>query len=230
MCLFNVELLRAKVADAKMVLDSSDDEGAEAEAIQPVPITPQAKKIAVPTAKATIASPQTPDLSSRGPSATASPAPVTPGNSTQHTIASLARLPAAEIIRLATSANATGLPLPKADPLVVQATDEFIDGLLDKPPQVQKQQLGDKLFKTVKSFGIKAAVRLFSVPTFSSVNAHALTAESHDRPPRSGGSARTRASNEQLPHCAQRQGTSSHPRQINRLERQIVAVIQREMT
>ncbi|KAJ7845583.1 hypothetical protein B0H13DRAFT_117418 [Mycena leptocephala] len=160
MCLFNVELLRAKVADAKMVLDSSDDEGAEAEAIQPVPITPQAKKIAVPTAKASTASPQTPDLSSRGPSATASPAPATPGNSTQHTIASLARLPAAEIIRLATSANATGLPLPKADPLVVQATDEFIDGLLDKPPQVQKQQLGDKLFKTVKSFGIKAAPKV----------------------------------------------------------------------
>ncbi|KAJ7118633.1 hypothetical protein C8R43DRAFT_1137189 [Mycena crocata] len=158
MCLFNVEVLRAKVADAKMVLDSSDDDdSARAEAAQPVPVTPQAKKIAVPTAKT--ASPQTPDLSSRGPSANASPTPVTPGNST-HTIATLARLPAAEIIRLATSTSATGLPLPKADPLVVQATDEFIDGLLDKPPQVQKQQLGDKLFKTVKSFGIKAAPKV----------------------------------------------------------------------
>ncbi|KAJ7774463.1 hypothetical protein DFH07DRAFT_1056880 [Mycena maculata] len=154
MCLFNVEILRAKLADAKMVLDSSDDETAEA--IQPVPITPQAKKIAVPTMQT---SPQTPDLSSRGPSAAASPAPATPGNST-HTIASLSRLPAAEIIRLATSASATGLPLPKADPTIVQATDAFIDGLLDKPPQVQKQQLGDKLFKTVKSFGIKAAPKV----------------------------------------------------------------------
>ncbi|KAJ6628003.1 hypothetical protein B0H10DRAFT_1779025 [Mycena sp. CBHHK59/15] len=161
MCLFNVEILRAKVADAKMVLDTSDEEGdsAAAEMVQPVPVTPQAKKIAVPMAKAAVASPHTPDLSSRGPSATASPAPVTPGNTT-HTIASLARLPAAEIIRLATSANATGLPLPKADPVVVQATDEFIDGLLDKPSQVQKQQLGDKLFKTVKSFGIKAAPKV----------------------------------------------------------------------
>ncbi|KAJ7247907.1 hypothetical protein B0H12DRAFT_1186702 [Mycena haematopus] len=159
MCLFNVEILRAKLADAKVVLDSSDDETdpAAAEAIQPVPITPQAKKIAVPTA-----SPQTPELSSRGPSATASPAPATPGNNATagYTISSLSRLPAAEIIRLATSTNATGLPLPKADPLVVQATDEFIDGLLDKPPQVQKQQLGDKLFKTVKSFGIKAAPKI----------------------------------------------------------------------
>ncbi|KAJ7108679.1 hypothetical protein C8R44DRAFT_636477 [Mycena epipterygia] len=159
MCLFNVEVLRAKLADAKMVLDSSDDESdpAATEAIQPVPITPQPKKIAVPTAKT--ASPQTPDLSSRGPSAAASPSPATPGNST-HTIASLARLPAAEIIRLATSSSATGLPLPKADPLVVQATDEFIDGILDKPLQMQKQQLGDKLFKTVKSFGIKAAPKV----------------------------------------------------------------------
>ncbi|KAJ7269694.1 hypothetical protein C8J57DRAFT_1716740 [Mycena rebaudengoi] len=158
MCLFNVEILRAKLADAKMVLDTSDDdeETAVAEA-PPVPITPQPKKVTVPTAKT--ASPQTPDLSSRGPSATASPSPATPSNST-HTIASLARLPAAEIVRLATSSSATGLPLPKADPVVVQATDEFIDGLLDKPPQVQKQQLGDKLFKTVKSFGIKAAPKV----------------------------------------------------------------------
>ncbi|KAJ7100091.1 hypothetical protein B0H15DRAFT_818651 [Mycena belliarum] len=160
MCLFNVEILRAKLADAKVVLDSSDDEVVEAEA-RPAPVTPQAKKIAVPTSKPATGSPQTPDLSSRGPSATASPAPATPGNGgSTHTIASLARLPAAEIIRLATSASATGLPLPKADPLVVQATDEFIDGLLDKLPQVQKQQLGDKLFKTVKSFGIKAAPKV----------------------------------------------------------------------
>ncbi|KAJ7634650.1 hypothetical protein FB45DRAFT_789904 [Roridomyces roridus] len=157
LCLFNVEVLRAKVADAKVVLESEEDDSSAAEAIQPVPVTPQAKKIAASTSQ--VASPQTPDLSSRGPSATASPAPTTPGNST-HTIASLARLPAAEIIRLANSASATGLPLPKADPLVVQATDEFIDGLLDKAPQVQKQQLGDKLFKTVKSFGIKAAPKV----------------------------------------------------------------------
>ncbi|KAJ7468031.1 hypothetical protein FB451DRAFT_387106 [Mycena latifolia] len=167
MCLFNVEILRAKLVDAKAVLDSEDDEEAGAPAAeeekQPVPVTPQPKKIAVPTVKASAGSPQTPDLSSRGPSATASPAPATPGNGNGaggHTIASLARLPAAEIIRLANSASATGLPLPKADPLVVQATDAFIDGLLDKPPQVQKQQLGDKLFKTVKSFGIKAAPKV----------------------------------------------------------------------
>lgn len=175
MCLFNAEVLRAKLADAKMVLDSDDgDEEEQNPAPSPppqaAPVTPQAKK----TAPRVEASPQTPALSSRGPSATSSPLPATPAAPT-HTIASLARLPAAEIVRIATSSSATGLPLPKADPLVIQATDEFIDGLLDKSPQVQKQQLGDKLcvevfvllvhyaddnhrFKVVKSFGIKGAV------------------------------------------------------------------------
>lgn len=148
MCLFNNEVLRAKLADAKMVLEISDEEEDKKKnkkvdtppASQAVPVTP--KKAAPQVADL----PHTPDLSSRGPSATASPLPATPGNpSSTHTIASLARLPAAEVIRLATSSSATGLPLPKADPLVVQATDEFIDGLLDKPLQAQKQQLGDKL-------------------------------------------------------------------------------------
>ena len=144
MCLFNVEVLRAKIADAKMVLDSSDmEEESKAEpSPAPVPVTPQAKKISTASLGD---SPQTPALSSRGPSATSSPVPVTPG-STSYTIASLARLPAAEIIKLANSSSTTGLPLPKADPLVVKATDEFVNGLLDKPIQAQKQQLGDKLY------------------------------------------------------------------------------------
>ena len=64
---------------------------------------------------------------------------------TTYTIASLAKLPAAEVVRLANSSSATGLPLPKADPMIVQATDAFIDGLLEKPIQAQKQALGEKL-------------------------------------------------------------------------------------
>jgi len=150
MCLFNPEILRTKLVDAKMVLDSDeieeDGKATDAQSTKsapaPVPVTPQAKK----TAPLLDASPHTPELSSRGASAAASPAPVTPGSSSTHTIASLAKLPAAEIVRLATSASATGLPLPKADPLVVQTTDAFIDGLLDKPIQAQKQALGEKLY------------------------------------------------------------------------------------
>ena len=141
MCLFNMEVLRAKIADAKLVLqaDDEDDSGAK---VPETPVTPQAKK----SAGLAGLSPKTPDLSSRGPSATASPAPATPGAAaTTHTIASLALLPASEVVKLATSPSASGLPLPKADPLVVKATDEFIDSLLDKPIQMQKQALGDKL-------------------------------------------------------------------------------------
>ena len=72
MCLFNVEVLRAKIADAKLVLDADDDE--EASAQVPVPQTPQARKISTSLEN----SPQTPDLSSRGASAAASPTPATP--------------------------------------------------------------------------------------------------------------------------------------------------------
>ncbi|KAG6830032.1 hypothetical protein H0H87_009495 [Tephrocybe sp. NHM501043] len=155
MCLFNVEVLRAKLADAKMVLESDDDDEGQklpssdaqsaksAPQSNSVPATPQTKK----QVSRMDESPKTPDLSSRGPSAASSPLPGTPGGaSSGHTIASLAKLPAAEIIRIATSSSATGLPLPKADALVVQATDEFMDGLRDKPSQQQKQQLGDKLY------------------------------------------------------------------------------------
>ena len=94
----------------------------------------------------------TPDLSSAGAStatsSATSPAPVASISASEpsYTIASLAKLPAAEIVRLANSSSATGLPLPKADPLIVQATDEFIDQLISKPPAMQKQSLGEKLY------------------------------------------------------------------------------------
>ena len=168
LCLFNTEVLRAKLADAKMVLDSdsTDEEEGKPSDTQstksaPVPSTPQAKKGAVPQLEA---SPHTPDLSSAvastATSSATSLAPVTPSLALEppHTITSLAKLPAAEIVRLANSASATGLPLLKADPLIVQATDEFIDQLINKPPAVQKQSLGEKLhvffpFSFLFSFG-----------------------------------------------------------------------------
>ncbi|KAJ2923152.1 hypothetical protein H1R20_g13943, partial [Candolleomyces eurysporus] len=172
MCLFNPEILRAKLVDAKAILDSSDDDEEQQtpatttapkplEVRAPVPVTPKSNK----TSPAKVAdSPSTPTLSSRGASAAASPAPATPGGgatiSGTHTIASLAKLPAAEVIRLANLSSATSLPLPKSDPLVVQATDEFIDSLLDQTVLVQKQKLGDKLYKVVKSFGIKQAPKV----------------------------------------------------------------------
>ncbi|KAH9061136.1 hypothetical protein EDB87DRAFT_1612138 [Lactarius vividus] len=155
MCLFNVEVLRAKLVDAKAVLDS--DEGVDEPTTNPIPepVTPQSKRIIPVSQEGT---PRTPDLSSRGASAAASPTPATPG--TTHTVASLAQLPAVEILKIASSPSTTGLPLPKADPLVVEATDKFVDSLSDKPIQSQKQLLGEKLFRVVKSFGLKQAPKL----------------------------------------------------------------------
>jgi len=159
MCLFNVEVLRTKLVDAKVVLDSDDAaDGSTANTaprVTPEPVTPQSKR---PVPASQESSPQTPDLSSRGASATASPTPATPG--TTHTVATLARLPATEIIKIANSPSTTGLPLPKADPLVIEATDQFIESLLDKPVNTRKQLVGEKLFRAIKAFGLKQAPKL----------------------------------------------------------------------
>ncbi|EEB88460.1 hypothetical protein MPER_13693, partial [Moniliophthora perniciosa FA553] len=112
MCLFNPEVLRAKIEDAKVVLESMEEEEEDGQESAPPPVTP--KKRATAKVADDGSSPLTPDLSSRGPSATASPLPSTPtpapganvaspsSTGPQYTsVASLAKLPAAEIIRLA---------------------------------------------------------------------------------------------------------------------------------
>ncbi|KAJ3574945.1 hypothetical protein NP233_g1413 [Leucocoprinus birnbaumii] len=178
MCLFNSEVLRAKLVDAKLVLELE-----ETQITDEPPVTPQTKKVATRSSAAEeTASPRTPDLSSRGASAAASPMPTTPSTSiastvdtttsaatastvtvapTQWTVAGLAKLPAVEIVRI-TSDPKVVLPdgVTKADPIVKQTTDEFVDSLLDKPVPQQKQLLGDKLFKVVKSFGVKGAPKI----------------------------------------------------------------------
>ncbi len=165
MCLFNAEILRAKLVDAKMVLESEEDAteeaaveptptSAHAPAPVPAPVTPQAKKVSSASTAAGGATPQTPDLSFGSASAAASPTPATPTSAPTaapaqgYTLVTLARLPAAEIVRVlsstaGTAAGPTGVS--KADPLVVQATDAFIDGLLNKDSNAQKQAVGEKL-------------------------------------------------------------------------------------
>ncbi|QRV91423.1 RNA recognition motif protein [Ceratobasidium sp. AG-Ba] len=144
LCLFNAEYLRTKVSEAKEVVDvlNLDDKVEEhpARTSTPtkVPTTPEKSK----TVRSTNASPQT------------------PSQPAVHTLATLAKLPAAEIIKLANLPTATGLPLPKADPEVVKTTDEWIDSLADKTQHQRKQTVGDKLFRVIKSSGIKQAPKL----------------------------------------------------------------------
>jgi len=145
LCLFNAEILRVKLADAKMVLES--DEGEEPE-MPVIPSTPQGKKTS-PLSKVD-ASPRTPDLSSRGPSAVSSPMPATPGgaaakDSSAYTLESLSKLPSQEIIKLAIAGTTPGLPIPKADPAMVQETNDWVDSLQHLNEPRRKQQVGDKL-------------------------------------------------------------------------------------
>lgn len=174
LCLFSGEVLRQKVADALAVLDA-DDEAVESAPVAPAaPVTP-VKKVPA-TSSAGDESPQTPALSSRGPSAAASPAaPQTPppvatisATGTTYTIESLARLPASkilELVRQPSTAASLGLP-EQEDPLVVRATDDFVDGLAGQPVPRQKQQVGDKLFRVIKAFGIKGAVSVYRLLRF----------------------------------------------------------------
>ncbi|KAH6917881.1 hypothetical protein BKA70DRAFT_1245621 [Coprinopsis sp. MPI-PUGE-AT-0042] len=178
---------RGNLVDAKVILESEDEEDEIQQtpisapptkiptppppaAAVVAPSTPQKAPLKVedpvtPKTKAPVVedTPPTSEVPSKAPAATVSPvsaAPATGPASNTWTIASLAKLPAAEIVRLANMSSATGLPLPKADPLVVQATDEFIDGILDQTVLVQKQRLGDKLYKVVKSFGVRTAPKV----------------------------------------------------------------------
>ena len=182
LCLFNADYLKSKVESAKSILSVLEDD--------PDPTPPTNKpENAVPSQETPprrtttqSGSPKTPDLSySRGPSVAASPAaPVTPNitsmaippasSSTSttatttavHTLATLARLPAKEILKIAggNPVATTGLPLPKADPLVTRSTDEFIDSIQVRTIAQQKQAVGDKLFKVIKAFGIKGAPKI----------------------------------------------------------------------
>jgi hypothetical protein len=46
------------------------------------------------------------------------------------------------------------------NPNVIAETDRFVDSLLDKPEHEQKQKLGERLFKVVKSFGFKNSPKI----------------------------------------------------------------------
>ncbi|KAN0059848.1 hypothetical protein ACQY0O_008422 [Thecaphora frezii] len=149
LCLFNSEFLRTKVDEAKEILEITEDDADEA------PASPQSVK---PTKTAPVSKGS--DVPS--PSAT-SDRDISPPAGVSYTLATLAQLPAIEIIKLANATQgpgSSGLPLPKADPKVMQQTDEFIDSLSELAVHDRKQKLGDLLFKKVRSFGIKGAPKI----------------------------------------------------------------------
>lgn len=117
MCLFNPEYLKQKVADALLVLSSSDDE---------TPAPPPA--------------PATPDPSESAPEA--SPSPVTATDAVLPTsLVELGALPAATIIAL--EAQLGSLGVAEVDEDKKAEMDLFMDGLAGKAPHEVKQKLGE---------------------------------------------------------------------------------------
>ena len=160
MCLFNHEVLKAKLVDAKLVLELDETVVTNEQSV-----TPQSKEVATRP----IGRVDTTGLSSRGASSAVLPMLATPSTSIAststaasaatdttatagvativiRTVADLAKLPALEIVKTASDPKVV-LPagVVKADPTVQQTTNEFVDSLLDKPVPQQKQLLGDKL-------------------------------------------------------------------------------------
>jgi polyadenylate-binding protein len=139
LCLFNTEVLRAKIADAKVVLESESSEDV-VEQLPVVPVTPQVRKVSQSTA---MSSPHTPDLSSRGPSATASPAPQTPGAPpSEYTISSLAQMSFAEVHGLVTSG--ADLPLLKTTSELFKESEQWVGTVSSHTLATFKEQVGRK--------------------------------------------------------------------------------------
>ncbi|KAF8310999.1 hypothetical protein DL93DRAFT_2061536 [Clavulina sp. PMI_390] len=161
LCLFNQEHLRSKVSEAQAVLQADDEPPSSNQSAPPAagrptpsPIDDSLKASSAP------AVPSVANSFEASADATSKPAASQGTTPPPYTLKSLAALPAKEIVRLANSQEIRGLPLPKADPLVMRSTDDFVDSLLNKPVPQQKQQLGEKLFKVVRAFGVKGAPKL----------------------------------------------------------------------
>jgi polyadenylate-binding protein len=162
LCLFNVEILKIKMAEAREVLEAAQDDHVDAVA---TPIMPSPSGFPAAAAEDQRRTPATTPAEAVKESARAAAA----ARETPHTLASLAKLPASEIVRLASTsaADLPSSPLARPDPAVAKDIDDFVDGLQGKPPHEQKQKLGERLFKVVKSFGIKNSVSTFWLHTAS---------------------------------------------------------------
>ena len=137
LCLFNTEVLRAKIADAKNVLDAAEEEE-PAPAPPLIPATPQKKAVVV-----AVSTPETPDLSSRGPSVAASPAPQTPGtNASSNSFDALAQMPFTKIYDLINSG--ANLPSFSVSPELIEETNQWVTTISAHSLPTFKEQAGRK--------------------------------------------------------------------------------------
>jgi polyadenylate-binding protein len=137
LCLFNTEVLRAKIADAKIVLEAGEEEE-PAPSLAPLPVTPQKKVAGVE-----VGTPETPDLSSRGPSVEASPAPQTPGTNTSiYSFDALAQMPFTKIYHLINSG--VNLPSLSVSPELIEETHQWVASISAHSLPTFKEQAGRK--------------------------------------------------------------------------------------
>lgn len=144
LCLFNAQHLATKVAEARDVLEATDDPAPR----QLNPVTPPTGVSVLPTPDPTPARSTTPAIE-----------PI------YLTVEDLAGLPATEIVHLGTSNSPLVKPglLPTVVTARRQAVDAFVDTLNGQSEPLKKQKVGEKLFQILKSQGIKKAVG-FSFP------------------------------------------------------------------
>lgn len=143
LCLFNTEVLRAKIADAKNVLEAAEEEeSSPVPALTPapatIPVTPEKRAAIV-----AVSTPETPDLSSRGPSVAASPAPQTPGtNASSHSFDALAQMPFTKIYDLINSG--ANLPSFSVSPELIEETNQWVATISAHSLPTFKEQAGRK--------------------------------------------------------------------------------------
>jgi polyadenylate-binding protein len=152
LCLFNTEILKAKVAEAKEVLDATEEEVTTSSAAASVVSGGEQSKATTPAE----AVKESAVAAAKAKAQEEEPTTTT----TTYTLESLAKLPASEIVRIASSSTPPPQPLSRPDSSVAKEIDAFVDGLRGKPAHEQKQKLGERLFKVVKGFGIKNSVSL----------------------------------------------------------------------
>jgi len=138
LCLFNTEVLRVKIADAKVVLESDDSDDV-VEQHSAVPATPQA----------------------RGPSVAASPAPQTPSApSSNYTVNSVAQMSFAEIYGLVNSG--VELPMLKTSPELVKESEQWVGTVSSHTLATFKEQVGRKWLSCLKTAGYKRGIKVVS--------------------------------------------------------------------
>lgn len=151
--MFNRSYLESKIAEALDILDYLDDRA----------LPPPPSRIARIFRQLTL------DISSTNSDYTSSPSS---RNLSSHPIvipaslAELAALPAVDIrnlIKFTTLPESLGIIRVPFE--AEQVIDRFVTTLTCSTDQIRKQALGEKLFKEIKSFGIRGAVSSF--PIFS---------------------------------------------------------------